>query len=282
MTETNNISGVYSYFKMTRVPFTSAIPVESLCKTTQFDDSFKRLSLAAENRQFAVLTSEPGCGKSTLLRAVSKSLSPDKYFIIYISESNLSPRWLYSLPLERMQIEPRFYTKDAKKQFHQGILRETELRHKSVVMIVDEAHTVSGHRGRETLEEIRFLLNCDYDCGNPICLILSGQNELWNLLGSDKCRAIAQRIDLVCRLPALDDNQVRNYIASHLQYACAKDSIFTDDALNAISAASKGIPRIINKICTHALLYTATAAGTQITSEIINEVVEKEIPKCLL
>lgn len=49
-----------------------------------------------------------------------------------------------------------------------------EVQHIRVVTIVDEAHLLK----RETLEEIRFLLNYHMDSMNPMALILVGQDEL--------------------------------------------------------------------------------------------------------
>ena len=83
-----------AFFNMSSTPFTQNIPVEALYQSEQFLDSMGRLLYAAKNKQFAVLTAAPGCGKSTLLRALSAELDDDKYTILYVSDSNLSARWL--------------------------------------------------------------------------------------------------------------------------------------------------------------------------------------------
>ncbi|MDD5868312.1 MAG: AAA family ATPase [Succinatimonas sp.] len=274
--------GFTDFFHMKNVPFNPSIEVTALCPTAQFQYSLGRLVYAASNRLFAVVTSDVGCGKSTLLRALASTLDPDKYLVLYVSQSHLSPRWLYNIPLEQMGMETKFYSTDAKKAFHDCINREMAIKKKTVVMIIDEAHLASNRNGYETLEEIRFLLNCKFDAGNPLCLILAGQEELWEMLSSDKGKAICQRIDITCSLPPLDDEQVRAYIAAHLRYAQVTDTIFNDGAINAISNASKGVPRLINKICTHVLLYAATQAITCIDENMVNDVVKREIPPCLL
>lgn len=69
-----------------------------------------------------------------------------------------------------------------------------------MVTIVDEAHLLK----RETLEEIRFMLNCHMDSMNSMALILVGQNELWDKLVKPAYAAIKQRIDIKCALPPFD------------------------------------------------------------------------------
>lgn len=260
------------------MPFTPNIGIEYLSKPEQFADTLNRLNYVAGNQMFAVLTGIVGVGKSTVLRAFSNGLSPESYEVLYISQSNLSPRWLYSIPLNQMGIDPRFYANDAKKQFHEALFSLTAVKHKNVVMIIDEAHLIN-HR---TLQEIRFLLNCKFDAGNPLCLILAGQNELWQVLEREENMAISQRIDMICRMTALTDNQVGMYIASHLTYAGAKEQIFSSEAIEEISRKSQGVPRLINKICTHSLLYAASQGTELVTRDIVDSAIKNELPRCVL
>jgi type II secretory pathway predicted ATPase ExeA len=175
----NNVSkdslGFLSAFNLKTTPFTSSIDTGNLCQSRQFKDTLARLCYAAENRMFAVLTGPVGVGKSTVLRAFNDAIDSSRFEVLYISQSNLSPRWLYSIPLSQLGINAKFYANDAKKQFHEQLLSITTVKKKQVVMIIDEAHLIN-HR---TLQEIRFLLNCRFDAGNPLSLIIAGQNELY-------------------------------------------------------------------------------------------------------
>lgn len=65
---------------------------------------------------------------------------------------------------------------------------------------------------KETLEEIRFLLNYKMDPINPMGLILVGQNELWDKLKLRRYAAIRQRIDLKCEILQYDRSQSEEYI----------------------------------------------------------------------
>lgn len=267
-----------AFFNMSSTPFTQNIPVEALYQSEQFLDSMGRLLYAAKNKQFAVLTAAPGCGKSTLLRALSAELDDDKYTILYVSDSNLSARWLYAIPLTKMGYEAKFHTKDARIQLQDMLYKEMEVKGKNVVIIVDEAHLVDHHNNRSTLQEIRFMLNCEFDSGNPLSLILSGQNELWDLIAHKDHKAIIQRIDQICKIPALDNWQVAQYIETHLKYAGTHDTIISSAAIEMISNASAGVPRVINKICTHSLIYAAKCRQSVINEDLVRAVIERELP----
>ena len=266
------------FFNMINTPFKADISTSCLCQSKQFCDILSRLNYAAENKQFAILTGSVGVGKSTVLRTLCDILDPNCYEVLYVSQSNLSPRWLYAIPLAQMGIDAHYYVNDAKKQFHNALANLTNIKHKQIVMIVDEAHLIN----KRTLQEIRFLLNEKFDSGNPLCLIVSGQNELWKNLEKEENRAITQRIDLMCKLSALSEDQVASYIAAHLKYAQAAERIFSNDAIAEIAKQSRGVPRMINKICSHSLLYSAAQKASIVTKEIVKLAIEQEIPKCAL
>ena len=171
-------------------------------------------------------------------------------------------------------------------------LKETLDPEKYVVLYVSEnnltprllygAHLVCANKRYETLQEIRFLLNNNCDSDNNIALILAGQNELWDLLGVEKYRAITQRINFVCKLHPLTTDEVFDYISAHMRYSKAPDSIFTTESINLIAAHSKGIPRVINTICKHSLIYAASKNETLINDEIVQAVIDNELPPCAI
>ena len=159
-----------SYFKMDKTPFTNTIDTEYLFKADCFLSNQNKLKLAVQNNSFAVLTGEPGTGKSTFLRLFASTLDPKEYLVLYVSMSNASPRWIYSVPLEQLGIKSHVYVNDARKQFHNELEIQRKTYNKKVVMIIDEAHLLTqGYRKYDLLEEIRFLLNGkSYDSGSPL------------------------------------------------------------------------------------------------------------------
>ena len=119
------------------------------------------------------------------------------------------------------------------------------------VLIVDEAQGLSF----ELLEEIRLLLNLETASEKLLQIVLVGQPELEDKLKRPEMRQIRQRIALRCYTSPLTLAESRGYIADRLRIAGAQgDPIFASDAEEAVHFYSRGIPRVMNLLCEHALI----------------------------
>jgi type II secretory pathway predicted ATPase ExeA len=263
-----------NFFGMNHTPFLNSIPAGAMYLSDSHKEVLGRLEYAASKRLFAILTGGSGCGKSSILRKFSETLDSEKYTLLYVSDSKLTPRWFYKGLLDGLGIEAKFYRGDAKRQLHKQLAVIREVHHKNVVVIVDEAHLLE----KETLEEIRFVLNFQMDSMTPMSLVLTGQKELWDKLKQQRYEAIRQRIDITCELPLFDRSQTDEYIAAHLQYAGVNGDIFTDEALSSIYKCSAGTARIINKICSHCLMNASQKGKKLVDDHMVKNVVDCEIP----
>jgi len=262
-----------AFFGMNHTPFTSSIPTGSLFMTPAFEETLGRLQCAAENRMFATVTADVGCGKTTVLRRFRDDLDTSKYVCLYLSDSTLRPRWLYNGLLEQLGEGQRSYRGDARRLLHRQLALIRAIQRKHIVTIIDESHLLD----RETMEELRFLLNSDMDSGNPMALILAGQNELWDKLRKQVCTAVRQRIDIKCEIPQMDRAQCEQYIRAHLTYADGRIDIFSDAALDEIFKYSAGAARAVNKACYHALLCASQRAKKIVDDHLVKLVVENEL-----
>lgn len=237
------------FFELMYTPFTRDIPADRLYSSRQIEDALGRLTYVADRQLFAVVTADPGCGKSTLIRMFESRLPKDKYMLLYLSDSKLTPRWLYAGLLDHMGLEARFYQGDSKRQLQ-----------------------------KETLEEFRFLLNYRFDSASPMSLILVGQTELWDQkLRLQSYAAIRQRIDMNIVLNRLDRAETVKYIAAHMAYAGVKQDLFTSGAEDEIFKVSAGIPRMINRICEKTLMYAYQQQKRLIDEHMVRFVADHEM-----
>ena len=88
---------------------------------------------------------------------------------------------------------------------------------------------------------------------------------------------IRQRIDIVCSVGHLDRSRTTEYIGAHLAFAGCEKDIFTEAAIDDVFKFSGGIPRLINKACTSALIYGAQNRKSLIDDRMIKLVVEREL-----
>ena len=175
-----------AFFGFNGAPFSRDIPVNQLLETASGKELQGRLNYVARMRAFGVFTGDAGTGKTTAIRRFCQGLDANRYRVLYLSDSALTPRNFYWETLHELGYEPRFYRGDAKRQMQKALALLVDNEKKTPVIIVDEAHLLS----REMLEEIRFLLNLGMDSYSALSLILVGQSELrdtLNFLAPYKC-----------------------------------------------------------------------------------------------
>lgn len=262
-----------AFYEMEHTPFTRDLPTTQLYDSSMMQEVLGRLKYAAERQLFAVLTGNSGTGKTTTVRKFVDKLDQGQYHVLYLSDSKLTPRHFYKGLLEQLGFEAKFYRGDAKRQLHREIELMRGIRGLQPVVVVDESHLLD----REMLEEVRFLLNFKMDSQSPMALILVGQCELWDRLRLQSYAAIRQRIDIQYQLEHFDRAQVGDYISRHLCYAGVDQPIFSDGAIDEIHRFSDGAARLINKLCTHSLLYGSQNGRRIIDDHMIKQVFQGEL-----
>lgn len=262
-----------SFYELHRAPFSRDLAVPELYAAVAQDETLGRLAYVAERQWFAVLTGDCATGKTTTIRRLGEELDETRFKVLYLSDSKLTPRHFYKGLLEQLGCESKFYRGDAKRQLHREIELMRGIHRLQPVVVVDEAHLLD----REMLEELRFLLNMKMDSQSPMALILVGQSELWDRLGLQAYAAIRQRIDMQCYLPHLDRAEMGAYMKRHLSAAGATHELFTEAAIDEIYRYSSGAARLVNKLCTHALIYGAQNKHRIVDDHMVKRVIQGEL-----
>ena len=151
--------------------------------------------------------------------------------------------------------EPVFGKPKAVARIRSAFHEQIHTKHRLPFIILDEAHLFPV----TVFEPLRLLFSTDMDSQSLGVLLLVGQPELRRFLKLTPHEAFYQRISTHFHLPSLDLAQTIAYVRHHVQLADYKAGpLFTDDALARIYENTKGVPRLINRLCTTALLVAAS------------------------
>jgi len=139
----------------------------------------------------------------------------------------------------------------------------------TAVLIIDEAQNLSS----EVLEEIRLLTNLETSTEKLLQIVLTGQPELEEKLKVPQLRQLRQRITLRCRTAPLSLEETFGYIAERLRIAGANgDPIFSKEAIQTVHLYSRGIPRVVNLLCEHAMINAYVDSVRPVAAHLVEEV----------
>uniref|UniRef100_A0A832GPZ1 AAA family ATPase n=1 Tax=Caldimicrobium thiodismutans TaxID=1653476 RepID=A0A832GPZ1_9BACT len=229
-----------------------------------------------------VLTGEPGLGKTQVLLTLLSRLS-EEILPIHIFNPALSPEEFFKSlfhelsngqldsPLSKAHLLNKNEILKLLKAFFAEALSQplpNQVLHRRYLLIFDEAQLLPP----DTLEELRLLTNLNE--GTELCvqLLLIGQPGLAEKLKSKELSPLRQRISVWEELRPLERDEVLPYIWFRIKEVSEKTEILLDKKIEKpLYKASRGIPRVLNKIMDRALLVGYVKKQTHIKKDIIKE-----------
>jgi len=240
-----------SFFGLRALPFGTSPDPRFLFLRPQIREALACLQYGiAARKGFVVMTGEVGTGKTTLLRSVLDTFAKGRISTAFVFNPCLDVLDFFEFVLTDFGIPPKTRTKSGMLLQLNSWLVERFRAHQLCAIVVDEAQDLSW----ELLEEIRLLTNLETSSEKLVQIILSGQPELEEKLHHPSVRQLRQRISLWCKTRPLNGEETQAYIAERLRIAGAGHPIFLPEAAQLVHRYSKGIPRVINLICEHALI----------------------------
>lgn len=260
-----------TFFGFAEKPFNATPDPRFLYISAGHRDALAQLRYGVQERKgFIVLTGEVGTGKTTLLQVLRQRLDA-RTATSFVSHSTLSFDGILEYVLEDLGIAKGEQSRVQRLLALRRFLVERERNGQTTVLMLDEAQNLAP----ETLEEIRLLSNLDSPTDKLLQIVLAGQPELAVKLDLPELRQLKDRIALRCHVAPLTPEDTREYIRNRLRIAGAPDlELFTDDAQRRIMEYSAGIPRRINILCDHCLLFAYADQERRVDKHIVGEAVE--------
>jgi type II secretory pathway predicted ATPase ExeA len=256
-----------SYYNLRAWPFQINSDPRFLWLGEKHKEALSTLIYGVQDRRaFLLLTGDVGTGKTTLVNSLLEKLD-DSVLVGNITDPKLDLLGFLNVVSASLRLPEKSEKKEDFLSRFARFLNEKYAEGKYVLLIIDEAHTLSA----DHLEQIRLLSNIELPERRLISIFLVGQDELNETLTSYACRALRQRISLICRVEPLSEGETAEYIRHRLKIAGTDRELFSKPAIQEIHRFSRGYPRIINIICDHAFLSGYARNLKKITPNLIKE-----------
>jgi len=262
-----------SFFGLRVAPFSVSPDPRFLYKTPSVGEALASLSYGIYNRKgIVLLTGEVGTGKTTIINKLLEWLHRIHFSTAFVFNPRLSVPDFFDVMMADFDIRCESHEKGARLLCLNEWLLARHRAGDSAVLIVDEAQDLST----ELLEELRLLTNMETFTQKLLQVVLCGQPELDLKLKDPQLRQLRQRIMVRCRMQSLSQQETDAYIRERLRRAGANGSaIFSDESIDVIARYSRGIPRVINLVCEHALIGAFADQQRVVSAATVRAVVEE-------
>jgi general secretion pathway protein A len=258
------------FFGLKENPFNVNPDPRYLYLTPNTQEALACLTYGIETRKgFILLTGEVGTGKTTLINKLLEWLHKERVFTAFV----FNPRLSVSQFLDFMMADFGIPCESNQKgqmllKLNQWLLDRYQAGERAV-LVVDEAQNLSP----QMLEEIRLLTNLETSTEKLLQIVLAGQPELEQKLNQPQLRQLRQRITLRAKTRQLTIEETQGYIQERMRIAGAENpDIFSPEAVAAVHRYARGIPRVTNLLCEHALVSSFVDQKNPVPAEIVEEV----------
>jgi len=263
-----------SFFGFSVIPFTKDVDPDRLYRSPVHDDALDRLRYLADRRGIGAIFGAPGTGKSILLRSFLASLGKTAFAVCYLTHTTCAVLDLCREIARGFGLEPGYRKADVVRETKDRLKKLSRQQKVRPLLVIDEAHLLPVC----FLDEIRLLTSFDRDGTDDLTVVIAGHPQLERNLKLAVHEAFAQRIVVKIRLRSLHPAEVEEYVRLRLEMAGRTARIFLPDAVEALAKASRGVPRLIDRVAEQSLLLAMSAHQKEIDAEIVMEAVEEVDP----
>ena len=218
----------------------------------------------SEGEGFISIIGKRGVGKTTICQAFIDRRA-ENMPVAYIFKPEISPEELLKRINSEFSISAD--TDDIKDLIDalNSFLMQQRVEGKKAVLFIDDAQNLNAN----ALEQVRLLSNLETTREKLLQIVLVGEPELAEKLGSHALRQIGQRVSVSYHINPLTYEETCAYIYHRMSIAAPGAlTHFEASALKRIYKFSGGVPRLVNMACDKSLFTAYRLNHSYITGEI--------------
>lgn len=242
---------------------------EVIVETQEYKEALFRLGYLLGAKGFGLLTGSAGRGKTTAVRSWSAGLNTSLYKVVYSSLSTLTVTDFYRNLATELGAQPAFRKTDNFKIIQDEVTRLVFEKHQTPVFIIDEANYISN----AVLNDLKMLFNFEMDSKDRAVVLLSGLPQLNSTLRLSIHEPFRQRLVMNYNLEGMSKTEGRAYVETKLRGAGCTQTVFEENALEAVLNAANGTPRMLNKLCNASLLVANSSGENIVTANAVMQAI---------
>lgn len=270
------MSPLLNFWNLSERPFELVTDRRFFFQSQEHREALARLRyLVTERTMYAgLLSGEIGCGKSITGRVFANELDPAQFAVVVFENAHFRfadhmRHLAVQLGVEAKRITAARTAAKVYELVREILIGLGDGRGRHLVLVFDEAQDLR----RDTLADLKRLLNFNDDGLGRITLILLGQPELRDRIRSHP--PLDQRISLRFHLEGMAAIDCQHYLEHRLKTAGhPTGQLFSAAAHELLASATRGVPRELNRIAKLALEAARNTRSTSVELSHVAAVVD--------
>ena len=225
-----------------------------------------------------ILLGKPGTGRSTIVNDLLVDHASTEVLVARLSTPPFAVDNLFQLLAQSLDVKTEGTDKGTILKSLENFLKDLHSSDHHALLIVDEAENIQ----EQGLEEMRLLTEIRQHNKPLIQILLQGHPKLLDVVQGSSIEPLRQLTLSTIQLNPMEFEETRAYVQHRLSVVgWHGDPEFSDSAMEVIHQFSAGLPRQVNMICNHILLYGCVEQIHRFDDHDVRQVIE-ELPPDML
>jgi MSHA biogenesis protein MshM len=231
----------------------------------------QRFQALLECPGIGLLTGEPGVGKTAARRRLAQGLTPHRFVVVDLAETDFGRLDLDRSLAFALGLEPTHRRAPVWRDLEARLLELADAKRQLPVWIIDEAQNLPN----EFFRDLPAFLNFAFDSRDLMTVWLAGHPSLAHTLDRAPYAALHSRLRARVRLEPIRERERFTSLIEHaFKVAGCTHTLIADSGLELLRQASQGLPRQAGRILQRAMERAVAQQLNQLPDELIQHASE--------